>query len=148
MLQYMHMDEKRDLQKRKPLPNPLTRAAHRKEFRLQVLLPFVLFVLAAAAAVGLMIYYGVGTVERWSQVATIFLVLFWMVIGLLVLVVVIGLIFVISKLLQLLPPYTRMAQDGIETIKRQVESGANITIQPIIKIRSFLAVIDALRGRR
>jgi uncharacterized protein involved in cysteine biosynthesis len=148
MLKYMHMDEKRDLQIRVRLPNPKTRATHKKEFRNQVLIPLILTILISVIAVGVLIYYGVGSIERWSQIASIFLIMFWMVIGLLLLTITVGLIFLISRLLQLLPPYTRMAQDGIETIKHQVESGTDITVRPVIKIQSFLAVIDALLGRR
>jgi hypothetical protein len=148
MLKYMHMDEKRDLQIRARPPNPETRAAHRKEFRKQILLPFFLVILITLIVVGVLIYFGVGSVERWSQIASIFLIMFWMVIGLLALTITAVMIILISRLLVLLPPYTRIAQDGIETVKRQVEAGTDITVQPVIKIQSFLAVIDALRGRR
>lgn len=148
MLKYLHMDEITDLQKWKRPPNPETKSAHKKEFRRQVLLPLGIFLLLGVIAAGLLIYFGVGTVERWSQVATIFLVIFWMLIGLILLVISVGLVFLVSRLLQLLPPYTRLAQDGIETIKQQVESGADVTVKPVIKIQSFLAVIETLLGRR
>jgi hypothetical protein len=142
------MDEKRDLQKWRRSPNPETRAAHKKEFRRQVLLPFGLFVFLSLLAAGILIYFSVGSIERWSQIATIFLIIFWMLLSLLLLVVLVALVYLISRLLQLLPPYTRIAQDGIETIKHQVESGADITVEPVVKIQSFLAVIDTLLGRR
>jgi hypothetical protein len=142
------MDEMRDLEKWRKPPNPVTRAAHKKEFGTQVVLPLVLFLLSFAGAAWALIYYEVGSIARWSQVATIFLVIFWMVVGLIILSLLGALVYLVSRLLQLLPMYTRMAQDGIETIKHQVETGADITVKPVIKIQSFLAVIDALRGRR
>lgn len=142
------MDEIQDLQTVRRPPNPETRAAHKREYRRQVLLPLVLFLVLFGAVAGILIYYKVGTIAQWSQIATIFLILFWMVIGVLFLAILIALVYLTSKLLTLLPPYTRIAQDGIETIKHQVESGADISVTPVMKIQSFLAVIDTLLGRR
>jgi hypothetical protein len=142
------MDETRDLQRWKRPPNPETRASHKREFGKQVLLPLGLFLLVSAGAVTAAVYFQVGSVERWSQIASIFLMLFWMLLGLILLVILGGLVYVVSKLLQLLPPYTRIAQDGIETIRKQVEAGMDITAKPVLKIQSFLAVIDTLLGRR
>ena len=148
MLKYLHMDEIRDLEKWRRPPNPETRAAHKKEFGTQVVLPLALFLLFFVAAAWALIYFEVGNIARWSQVATIILVIFWMVVGILALSILVALVFLVSRLLQLLPMYTRIAQDGIETIKHQIETGADITVKPVIKIQTFLAVIDALRGRR
>jgi hypothetical protein len=142
------MDETRDLQRWRRPPNPETRASHKREFGRQVLLPLGLFLLISAGAVAAAVYFQVGSVERWSQIASIFLMIFWMLLGLILLVILGGLVFVVSKLLHLLPPYTRIAQDGIETIRTQVEAGTDITVKPVIKIQSFLAVIDTLLGRR
>jgi hypothetical protein len=142
------MDETRDLQRLRTPPNPETRASHKREFSKQVLLPLGLFLLISAGVVTAAVYFQVGGVERWSQIASIFLMIFWMLLGLILLVILGGLVYVVSKIMQLLPPYTRIAQDGIETIRKQVEAGTDITVQPVIKIQSFLAVIDTLLGRR
>jgi len=69
-------------------------------------------------------------------------------IGLVILVFLGGLVYLVSQILRQLPPYTRLAQDGIETIKERAIAGADISVKPVMKIQSFLAVIDALRGRR
>ena len=71
-----------------------------------------------------------------------------MLLGLILLVILVGLVYLVGRILQLVPPYTRLAQDGIKTIKHQVAAGADISVKPVIKIQSFLAVIDALLGRR
>ena len=36
----------------------------------------------------------------------------------------------------------------IHKVKGQIRSGADISVQPMIKIKSFLAAIEALFGRR
>ena len=148
MLKYLHMDEIQDLQQRRNPPNPATRAAHRREFGKQVLLPLGLFLLLSIGAMIAAAYFHVGSVERWSQIASILLMLFWMLLGLILLAILGALVYLITKALQLLPLYTRMAQDGIETIRKQVETGSDVTVKPVIKIQSFLAVINALLGRR
>ena len=148
MLKYLHMDEIRDLQQRRRPPNPETRESHKREFGKQVLLPLGLFLLFSVGATAAAAYFHIGNVERWSQITSIFLMIFWMVLGLILLVILGGLVYLVSRALQLLPPYTRMAQDGIEAIRQQVETGTDITVKPVIKILSFLAVIDALLGRR
>jgi hypothetical protein len=142
------MDETRDLQRWRRPPNPETHASHKREFGKQVLLPLGLFLFLSAGAAGAAVYFQVGSVERWSQIASIFLIIFWMLMGLILLGILGGLVYVVSKLLQLIPPYTRMAQDGIATVRKQVEAGTDITVKPVIKIQSFLAVIDTLLGRR
>ena len=142
------MDQRKGLHLQKRPPNPKTRAAHKKEFGKQVLLPFSLFIILSIGICAVLISYNVGTTERWAQIASIFLISLWMLLGIILLALLVGLIYLIGRTLQLIPPYTRLAQDGIETIKRQVETGADITAKPVIKIKSFLAVIDALRGRR
>ena len=129
-------------------PNPKTRAAHKKEFRKQVILPLSIFFILLGVASALLIYFEIGTIERWSQIASIALISLSMVIGLVILALLVGLVFLVGQILRQLPPYTRLAQDGIETIKEQVITGADITVKPVMKIQSFLAVIDALRGRR
>ncbi len=144
------MEEYADVTKEKidlPEPNPVTQASHRKEFFRQVWLPFGLFLLLSITAGVLFIVYDVGTVESWSQIATMLLVVTFMVIGLLTLVLLVGLVIAVTYLLRLLPPYTRMAQEGIETIKTQVTKGADITAKPVIQIQSFLAVLDTLFSR-
>lgn len=131
-----------------PEPNPLTRASHRRAFSRQVLLPLVLFLLVSIALTVVFIMNGVGTVETWSQIATILLVSFWMLGGLILLALTAVLVYLVTSVLKTLPSYTRMAQEGIETIRTQVEKGADITAKPVIQIQSFLAAVNALFRRK
>lgn len=148
MLKYKHMDEMREIQEWRKPPNPETQARHKKQFRIQVLLPLALFLILCLGITAALYYFKIGSVEQWSHIASIMLIVFWMILGLILLVVLVALVFLVTKLLQLIPPYTRRAQEGIETVKQQVEAGADITVKPVLKIQSFLAVINALRGRR
>lgn len=131
-----------------PEPNPVTRASHRREFSRQVIVPLVLFLLVSIALTVVFVLNDIGTVEAWSQIATIILVSLWLLGGLILLVLVGALVYMVSYVLKVLPPYTRSAQDAIETVKIQVEKGADITAKPVIQIQSYLAMINAIFHRK
>ena len=67
--------------------------------------------------------------------------------ALILLVIVAGVLYLVNYILKILPPYARLAQDGIETVKMQVEKGADISSKPVIQIKSFLAVVNAIFRR-
>jgi len=127
-----------------PTPNPETRATHRREISRQVTLPLVMCLIVFISVGIWLILSGVGTVERWSQIAMIFMLIFGLVLGLLILGITIGLLFLISQVLHIIPPYTRLAQDAIMKINRSVKIGADISVRPIIELQKFLAIVDVL----
>ena len=90
----------------------------------------------------------VGDVTTWSQISTILLVSLALLLGLITLAILGGLVYLVSYILGILPGYTRMAQDGIETIKKQAVKGADIAAKPVIQVQSFLAVVNAIFGRK
>lgn len=130
-----------------PEPNPETRAIHRREVFRQITLPLIFMLIALIGAGIWAVWAGVGSIERWSQIATIFLAFFGLLIGLIVLAVFAALTFIVTQILRILPPYTRIAQDAIKKIDRQVKAGADIAVKPVIEVQRFLAVIDVLFKR-
>jgi len=131
-----------------PEPNPVTRAAHRRDYRRRVLLPLIGFMFVLVGVAVTFILVPVGDVTTWSQIATIMLILLALIIGLIVLAILGALVYLVSYILGILPGYTRMAQDGIETIKTQAIKGADIAAEPVIQVQSFLAVVNAIFGRK
>lgn len=131
-----------------PEPNPVTRAAHKKDFFLSVTLPLVLVVLFMISLVIAFILIPVGDIVTWSQIASIFLIALALILGLITLIIVGGLVYLVSYILKVMPPYTRMAQQGIDTIREQATRGADITVKPVIQIQSFLAAVNAIFGRK
>ena len=130
-----------------PAPNPITQAAHKRAMRREFWMPFgAVFLLMLGLIVGLAIN-GVGTIEKWAQISTVLLVIGALVLGMVVLVILGGLVFLVSQVLRLLPPYARLAQNAIEKIETQIIAGANVSAQPIIEIESFLAMVNAVFGR-
>jgi uncharacterized protein involved in cysteine biosynthesis len=136
--------------KRKPLPapNPETRDAHRREISRQVILPLIIALIIFFGVGAWLIWAGAGTVERWAQIAMIVMILSVIMLGLLVFGLAIGLLFLITQVLRILPPYARLAQDAIMKINHRVKAGADISVRPIIELHKFLAMVDVLLGKR
>lgn len=151
MLKYLCMEESNTTPESEftlPEPNPATREAHRKDFFRRVILPLILILVLITTAIVLFAVYQVGDVAAWSQISTILLISLALVLGLITLVILGGLVYLVSYLLKLLPPYTRLAQDGIEQIKINAEKGADIPVKPIIQVQSFISAINALFRRK
>ncbi|MEK6223178.1 MAG: hypothetical protein N2D54_13110 [Chloroflexota bacterium] len=128
--------------------NPITHQAHRSEMTWQVLLPLVVIVLVVGGIAAWMITGEIGTVEKWAEIATLLVLAPIMVTGLVLFVLLAGFVYGVGYILGVIPPYARMAQDGITRIKRQVEAGAKITARPVIQIQSFLAIIEKIFGKK
>lgn len=131
-----------------PEPNPVTREAHRKDFFRRVTIPLILVLVLITAVVVTFVLVPVGDVASWSQISTIMLIGLTLVLGLVVLVILALLVYLVSYLLKLLPPYTRLAQDGIEKIKASAEKGADIPVKPVIQVQSFISAISTLFRRK
>lgn len=133
-----------------PEPNPVTAAAHKQDYRRRVLLPFLLIVFLLIAVVVLLVLFPLGEADAgtWAQISSIFLMGLWLVLGLIGLVIVVGLVYLVTSLLKLLPPYTRLAQDGIEKIKDASARGADIPAKSVIQVQGYIAAIRALFKRK
>jgi predicted PurR-regulated permease PerM len=131
-----------------PSPNPVTRAEHRREVNRQVILPFIISLIVFVGFGIWLAWMGIGSVERWSQIAIIFMLVWGLVLGLIFLIIIIGLMYVTTMVLRTIPPYARIAQDAIEKINQQVKTGSNVSVRPVIEIQKFLAVMDVVLGRR
>lgn len=132
----------------RPVPNPVTRAAHRREVVRQIILPLVIAILLLAAAVYFLVQMEIGSIERWAEVSLILLMAIFLAATLFPLVLIATLIFATTQLLRILPSYARRAQIAIERVKSEVRSGADISVVPLMQIQSYLAMLDTLFGRR
>jgi hypothetical protein len=125
-----------------PKPNPVTARRHRRQFRQQVLLPVIA---AALVVIGLGAAFwqmGIGNPQRWAEISTIFLVLPLLLVGLVLLVLFIVLSAAINEVLTWLPPYTRMAQQALERVEKQVAAGMEVSTRPVMAIREYVAMIE------
>jgi hypothetical protein len=123
--------------------NPKTKAVHRRDFWVQILLPMLIFIIGFAALIIWLVINKVGTSEIWADITVIVTFLPFLIIGLILLTFSIGLIYLITVINREIPPLTFRTQKAIFKIKGQVGRGADISAMPVIQVRSFLAIIDA-----
>lgn len=133
-----------------PERNPVTHAAHRREVFWQITFPLILALLILLGLAAFVIYAGFqgsGSVSRWADVSLIWLLLPAVVITLVVLFILIGLVYLISKLLGVFPGYARLAQNYFHLAQVRIRSIADKAVEPILKLRSFKAGADVLRKK-
>lgn len=114
---------------------------HRSQVWTQILLPILI---AAAIFVAVIVLTTVSTfrnqgdVARWAAISTIWLVLPVMVAGLLILILLIATIYLVTRLMGLIPPYSFQAQRIFYRIETGTKRVADMIARPVL----FLEVIS------
>lgn len=114
---------------------------HRKQVMRQIVLPVIL---SAIALVALIVWISISTftqggdVGRWAAISTIWVVIPMLIGGLVVLAILVGLIYGMSRLLDALPYYTGIAQDYILLARGYILRGADLAVKPIFAINEWL----------
>jgi lysylphosphatidylglycerol synthetase-like protein (DUF2156 family) len=132
---------------RLPEPNPFTRDRHQRQILWQVFVPMGLAVLVILALSALVATAQTPQVQRLSDVSIIFLILPTAVIALVILVIFAGLIFLMAKLIGILPLYARLAQITLERITTFLKNAADSTTKPVVGAESAWAGVVALFRR-
>jgi hypothetical protein len=129
---------------------------HRKQRLWQILIPVWLGILLILAVAALVVWTASGSgpggvISAGADTAIIWLilpVLFFAFVGGVILLV---LIYLLAKVLGILPSYTYLGQQYAELIAAQVTYWANLAVKPIFAVRGFLAgartLFDGLFGR-
>ncbi len=108
--------------------------AHRRQVAWQIILPVILAVLlvvAAAVLVSLAAANGTGDIARWAEISTIWLVIPFIFIGLVVLALLIALAYLTGLAADFIPPYTRKAQVFFLQVEAGVIRGAGFARRPL-----------------
>lgn len=129
-----------------PVPNPVTRRRFVRQTRRQIFLPLLLGLgLLAALVVGLW-QAEVGNVEVWAHIATLALGLPALALLTALLTLLAALVYAVTVVLRGLPPYTRQAQDAVMRLEQQIKTGSDLTVKPVITLKSYFAMIESLFG--
>ncbi len=124
--------------------NPKTHAEHQREAFWQITFPLlmgILLVLAAVAVIILSATQPVTDVGRWADVSLMWLILPSLFFALILLALLIGFVYLISILLRLIPHYALILQLYFEAGKNKVKQLSNLSIEPIVRIRSTWAAV-------
>lgn len=86
-----------------------------------------------------MLYYQRGTTSRMSNVSQMWLIMPVFFLAFVSLVVLIGLVYLFTKLLGVLPGYMRLAQDFMALAAFRVRHVLDAAVEPVLKAKSFTA---------
>ncbi len=127
--------------------NPITYKIHRTQTAWQIYLPLAVGLIVVVVFA---VFTGLASTEgasRWADISLIFLIIPVMMVTLLFLAFTAGLIYIVVKLLQEIPVYTRQAQEMIQMVSQRVRKGTDLAVEPVLRIHGFRAALRALRGK-
>ena len=124
---------------------------HRKQLASQIILPIVL---AALLFIALVVLLNIATfrdnadVGRWAAVSTIWISIPIIIVSLFFLAILVGIAYLLIRLLQIAPIYTGKAQDVAYKVAGYVRRAADAAIKPIIALNGIGASIETFLGRK
>ncbi len=122
---------------------------HRRQFWLQIFLPMILAVLliiVVAVITGISAFRQ-GDSPRWAAISTIWLVIPVMFFGLVVLALLLGLVYLLARTLNVLPPYSSQAQYYVNRGASEAKRFSDMAAEPVMSIEGLKASIKAIFGR-
>lgn len=117
---------------------------HRKQVWTQILLPILCAVLVFVVVIILAImvtFRNNGDVGRWAAISTIWLTLPVMIAGLILLILIIGLIYLMVRVLNLIPPYSFQAQRFVYRIESGVKHFAEMFRKPVLALQEIARLV-------
>lgn len=135
------------------LPKPVHESylKHRKDFAWKILFPVIL---SSVLCIGLIVLINIATfgwggdVARWGAISTMWIAIPTMIGMLIFLALLVGIIYLLARLLNITPNYTAMAQDFVYKVEGYAKRGADAVANRIISINSIGASIGRFFGRQ
>lgn len=124
---------------------------HRKQLAWQIILPVVLsalLIVAVVVLVNVATFNQGGDVARWAAISTIWIVIPIMLGLVLVLAVLVGLVYLMKRLLDATPTYTGLAQEYVHKAAIYIKRGADAAVKPVFFVDGLGASIRAFFGRK
>ncbi len=119
---------------------------HRKQVWTQILLPIIFGVLVFIAVIiltSLAAFRQNGDVGRWAAISTIWLILPVMIAGLILLILLIALIYLMHRVLNLIPPYSFQTQRFVYRIESGVKHFADMFRKPVLALQELARFVSA-----
>lgn len=127
--------------------NPITSKIHRSQTIWQIYLPLVVGLIVVVIVA---VFAGLASTEaasRWADISLIFLIIPVMVAIILFLAFTSGFIYVVSKLIQVIPIYAFQIQEMLQMVSQRVRRGADLAVEPVMRVHAFKAALQTLRGK-
>ena len=140
----MTMDEKPQLER-----NPETHKAHKREAFWQITFPLIVGVafVVILSILTVLAATGGGRITQAADAALIILIVPLMLVTIIFTIIFGAIAFGIIKLNEVLPLYTKQAQDAIARVRQQVQVGSDKAVEPFLRIQSFFASLKALKRK-
>jgi len=127
--------------------NPKTHVRHRREVFWQITLPLllgILLLLAALAVIVLSATQPVTELGRWADVSLVWIILPSLLFAFILLVILVGFVYVVSKILRAVPQYTYKIQRFLERLTGIITRLADLIAEPVLRIHTFVAAVHRL----
>ena len=112
----------------------------------QIILPVVLtslLLIALIVLINIATFRDGGDVGRWAAISTIWIVVPIMIGMLIFLAILVGLIYLMMRLLNITPTYTSLAQDYVYLAQGYIKRAAEAIVQPVLQLNGILASVIA-----
>ena len=116
--------------------NPETAARHRREVFWQITIPLLVFILLLILLVLALAVGGAGDLSTWADISTIWLIIPLLIFGTIFLVLMVAMVYGISRLLAVLPYYAFRAQIFFFRTRNAVRIYSDKAVEPVFKIRN------------
>lgn len=135
------------------IPKPVHESyrRHRKDLTWKIIFPVVLssvLCIGLIVLIGFATFGGGGDVQRWADISTMWIALPTMLGMLIVLALLVGIIYLLAKLLHVTPNYTVIVQDFFYKVEGYARRGADAVANQIISINSIGASIGRFFGQK
>ena len=117
-----------------PERNPATYQQHRKEVFWQITLPMLIVVILILGMTGIAVSATAGQQSQWANISIIWLAIPSLFFGLVFFIILAGLIYLVTRLLGVLPPYARLAQDWLVGLRYKVGEVSDQAVEPILRV--------------
>src|SRR5512136_2876578 len=127
-----------------PERNAQVHEKHRHEVKLHIYLPVIIGLVLILAGVIAIIIYGFqagSSLRRWADVSLIWVIVPAMFIGLVLMLVTVAALYGVTRLLGILPGYSRIVQGYFNQAGARVSQVTNTLVEPVLKARSSWAVV-------
>lgn len=125
--------------------NPVTRRAHARQKLWQITFPLLLGVILALVFAVLAGLAQADNASRWADISLIFLLIPVMLVSLLFLVILAALVYLMVRVLKFVPPVALKVQNIFAQVEQRVRTGADLAVEPILRLQGWLAALRALR---
>ena len=133
-----------------PSENHASYRKHRKQTWRQIYVPILIIIILGftlAFVIGSSTISGQGDSQRWAAISTIWLVIPVLVFSLVVLALLIFGIYLMLRLLKLIPPYSAKAQYHVNLTVQKTRYYADLSVKPVLFLEGVIASIKKVFRR-